>query len=84
VFVLRTNMKLSALAVVLRYRNLLAVEQSFLAARPCSPRDRCSIAPMPQSAALLLDREATHREKQTPRSSAAAGTTAAQRGDRGH
>ena len=33
VFVLRTNMKLSALAVVLRYRNLLAVEQSFLAAK---------------------------------------------------
>jgi hypothetical protein len=32
-FVLRTNMKLSALAVVLRYRNLLAVEQSFLAAK---------------------------------------------------
>ena len=33
VFVLRTNMKLSALAVVLRYRNLLSVEQSFLAAK---------------------------------------------------
>jgi transposase len=33
VFVLRTNMKLSALAVVLRYRNLLAVQQSFLAAK---------------------------------------------------
>src|SRR5271166_3112426 len=33
IFVLRTNMKLSALAVVLRYRNLLAVEQSFLAAK---------------------------------------------------
>jgi hypothetical protein len=33
VFVLRTNMKLSALAVVLRYRNLLAVEQSFLVAK---------------------------------------------------
>jgi transposase len=33
VFVLRTNMKLSALAVVLRYRNLLAVEQSFLASK---------------------------------------------------
>jgi transposase len=33
VFVLRTNMKLSALAVVLRYRNLLAVEQSLLAAK---------------------------------------------------
>jgi hypothetical protein len=33
VFVLRTNMKLSALLVVLRYRNLLAVEQSFLAAK---------------------------------------------------
>ena len=33
VFVLRTNMKLSAPAVVLRYRNLLAVEQSFLAAK---------------------------------------------------
>jgi hypothetical protein len=32
-FVLRTNMKLSALAVVLRYRNLLAVEQSFLASK---------------------------------------------------
>ena len=33
VFVLRTNMTLSASAVVLRYRNLLAVEQSFLAAK---------------------------------------------------
>lgn len=33
VFVLRTNMTLSALAVVLRYRNLLAVEQSFLTAK---------------------------------------------------
>jgi hypothetical protein len=33
VFVLRTNMTLSALAVVLRYRNLLAVEQCFLAAK---------------------------------------------------
>jgi len=33
VFVLRTNMRLPALAVVLRYRNLLAVEQSFLAAK---------------------------------------------------
>jgi Transposase DDE domain len=32
-FVLRTNIKLSALAVVLRYRNLLAVEQSFLASK---------------------------------------------------
>jgi Transposase DDE domain len=32
-FVLRTSMKLSALAVVLRYRNLLAVEQSFRAAK---------------------------------------------------
>jgi transposase len=33
VFVLRTNLSMSALAVVLRYRNLLAVEQSFLAAK---------------------------------------------------
>jgi hypothetical protein len=33
VFVLRTNTKLSALQVVLRYRNLLAVEQSFLTAK---------------------------------------------------
>jgi len=33
VFVLRTSLKLSALAVVLHYRNLLAVEQSFLAAK---------------------------------------------------
>jgi hypothetical protein len=33
IFVLRTNMKLSALAVVLRYRNLLALEQSFLASK---------------------------------------------------
>ena len=33
VFVLRTNLTLSALAVVLRYRNLLAVEQSFLATK---------------------------------------------------
>ena len=32
-FVLRTSMNLSALAVVLRYRNLLAVEQSFLASK---------------------------------------------------
>jgi hypothetical protein len=32
-FVLRTNMKLSSPAVVLRYRNLLAVEQSFLASK---------------------------------------------------
>ena len=32
-FVLRTNIKLSAPAVVLRYRNLLAVEQSFLASK---------------------------------------------------
>lgn len=32
-FVLRTNMKLSPLAVVLRYRQLLAVEQSFLASK---------------------------------------------------
>ncbi len=33
VFVLRTSLTLSVLAVVLRYRNLLAVEQSFLAAK---------------------------------------------------
>jgi Transposase DDE domain len=32
-FVLRTNTELSALQVVLRYRNLLAVEQGFLAAK---------------------------------------------------
>ena len=32
-FVLRTSMKLSALAVVLRYRNLLMVERSFQAAK---------------------------------------------------
>lgn len=32
-FVLRTNLKLSPLAVVLRYRQLLAVEQSFLASK---------------------------------------------------
>jgi Transposase DDE domain len=32
-FVLRTNTKLSSRQVVLRYRNLLAVEQSFLAAK---------------------------------------------------
>jgi Transposase DDE domain len=32
-FVLRTNTKLSALQVVLRYRNLLAVERSFLATK---------------------------------------------------
>jgi hypothetical protein len=32
-FVLRTNTRLSALQVVLRYRNLLAVEQGFLAAK---------------------------------------------------
>lgn len=32
-FVLRTSLKLQAPAVVLRYRNLLAVEQSFLAAK---------------------------------------------------
>lgn len=33
VFVLRTSLSVSALSVVLRYRNLLAVEQSFLAAK---------------------------------------------------
>jgi transposase len=33
VFVLRTSLSMSALSVVLRYRNLLAVEQSFLAAK---------------------------------------------------
>jgi hypothetical protein len=33
VFVLRTSLTMSALAVVLRYRNLLTVEQSFLAAK---------------------------------------------------
>jgi hypothetical protein len=32
-FVLRTSLSMSALAVVLRYRNLLTVEQSFLAAK---------------------------------------------------
>ncbi len=32
-FVLRTNMKLSPLAMVLRYRQLLSVEQSFLASK---------------------------------------------------
>jgi hypothetical protein len=32
-FVLRTNTRLTALQVVLRYRNLLAVEQGFLAAK---------------------------------------------------
>lgn len=33
VFVLRTSLSMPALSVVLRYRNLLAVEQSFLAAK---------------------------------------------------
>ena len=33
VFVLRTSLSMSALSVVLRYRNLLAVEQGFLAAK---------------------------------------------------
>jgi len=33
IFVLRTNTKLTALQVVLRYRNLLAVEEGFLAAK---------------------------------------------------
>jgi Transposase DDE domain len=33
VFVLRTSLSMSALAVVLRYRNLLTVEQSFLSAK---------------------------------------------------
>ena len=33
VFVLRTSLSMSALAVVLRYRNLLTVERSFLAAK---------------------------------------------------
>src|SRR5471030_2536607 len=33
IFVLRTSLSMSALAVVLRYRNLLTVEQSFLAAK---------------------------------------------------
>lgn len=44
IFVLRTNMKLSALAVVLRYRNLLAVEQSFLASKTLFATRPCSIA----------------------------------------
>jgi len=33
IFVLRTSLSISALAVVLRYRNLLTVEQGFLAAK---------------------------------------------------
>ncbi len=33
IFVLRTSLSMAALAVVLRYRNLLTVEQSFLAAK---------------------------------------------------
>jgi hypothetical protein len=33
IFVLRTSLSMSALAVVLRYRNLMTVEQSFLAAK---------------------------------------------------
>ena len=46
VFVLRTNAKMSALQVVLRYRNLLAVEDTFktakalLATRPIFSQDR--------------------------------------------
>ena len=48
-FVLRTSLKLSALAVVLRYRNLLAVEESFrtskslLATRPVFHRTDAAI-----------------------------------------
>jgi len=74
VFVLRTNMKLSALAVVLRYRNLLAVEQSFLAAktllatRPVFHRTDAAIGGHIGCTFLalllrkeLLDRLATHR-----------------------
>jgi hypothetical protein len=74
VFVLRTNMKLSALAVVLRYRNLLAVEQSFLAAktllatRPVFHRTDAAIRGHIGCTFLalllrkeLLDRLATHR-----------------------
>ena len=33
IFVLRTSLSMSALAVVLRYRNLMTVEQSFLPAK---------------------------------------------------
>jgi len=75
VFVLRTNMKLPALAVVLRYRNLLAVEQSFLAAktllatRPVFHRTDAAIRGHIGCTFLalllrkeLLDRLAAHRE----------------------
>ena len=74
VFVLRTNLRLSALAVVLRYRNLLAVEQSFLAAktllatRPVFHRTDAAIRGHIGCTFLalllrkeLLDRLATHR-----------------------
>ena len=48
-FVLRTNTKIAALQVVLRYRNLLAAEDAFKTA--CSPPARSSTRPTPASAA---------------------------------
>ena len=50
-FVLRTNTKITALQVVLRYRNLLAVEDAFKTAKALmAPPARSSIRPMPASA----------------------------------
>jgi hypothetical protein len=51
-FVLRTNTSLSALQVVLRYRNLLAVETAFKTAKACSPPGQSSTRQMPASAAM--------------------------------
>ncbi len=58
-FVLRTNTKIAALQVVLRYRNLLAVEDAFKTAKallghaPDLPQDRCR---HPRSRLLYLPR----------------------------
>jgi hypothetical protein len=70
VFVLRTNMKLSALAVVLRYRNLLAGgAKLFWQQRPCSrhttgvPPHRCR-NPRPHRGCTLATHRATIPEWQ--------------------
>jgi hypothetical protein len=78
VFVLRTNMKLSALAVVLRYRNLLAVEQSFFGSKDSArhatsvPPHRCpvvaqGVARLP-SAPLCIDTEIAAHHRRSARS----------------
>lgn len=76
VFVLRTNAKMSALQVVLRYRNLLAVEDTFktakalLATRPIFHKTDAAIRGHVFCSFLavllrkeLLDRVATHHQK---------------------